>query len=78
MIDFNVFFHLSRTCRLIVAPVLVQKSQGMQVVHTFWRLYCKKSAVTLIFYLMILIKTIHPFNEKKKMTKAMSSILEIP
>ena len=44
----------------------------------FLELYCKKSAVTLSFYLMILIKTIHPFNEKKKMTKAMSSILEIP
>ena len=65
MIDFNAFFHLSRTCRLTVAPVLAQKSQEMQVVHTFCSSTAKKSAVTLIFYLMILIKTMHPFNEKK-------------
>ena len=50
---------------LKLAPVLSQKSEKMHVVRTFCSSATKRSKVTPIFYFMILIRTVLPFNEKK-------------
>ena len=47
------------------AAVLSQKSEEMCLLRTFCSSTAKKSTVTPIFYLMILTRTVLPFNEKK-------------
>ena len=71
---FSSTFHVHAIWQTPQSSKLARNAGGAY----FLQLYCKKSTVTLIFYLMILIKTMHPFNEKKKVAKAMSSILAIP
>ena len=56
-------FHIHAILKL--APVLSQKSEKMHVVRTFCSSAAKRSTVTLIFYFMILIRAVLPFNEKK-------------
>ena len=56
-------FHIHAILKL--APVLSQKSEKVYVVHTFRSSTTKRSTVTPIFYFMILIRTVLPFNEKK-------------
>ena len=71
-------FHIHATLKL--APVLSQKSKEMHVVHTFCACCpaAKTSTVTPIFYFMILIRTMLPFNAKKKnWHKSMFSFLAI-
>ena len=62
---------------LKLAPVLSQKSRKMHLVHTFCSSTAKTSTVTLIFYFMILIRTVLPFDEKKNWHKSMFSFLAI-
>ena len=62
---------------LILAPVLSQKSEKMHVVHTFCSSAAIRSTVTPIFYFMILIRTVLPFNEKKYRHESMLSFLTI-
>ena len=50
---------------LKLAPVLSQKSEKMHLVRTFCSSTAKTSTVTPIFYFMILIRTVLPFDEKK-------------
>ena len=50
---------------LKLAPVLSQKSEKMRLVRTFCSSTAKTSTVTPIFYFMILIRTVLPFDEKK-------------
>ena len=56
-------FHIHSILKL--APVFSQKSEKMHLVRTFCSSTTKKSAVTPIFYFMILIRTVLPFDEKK-------------
>ena len=56
-------FHIHATLKL--APVLSQKSVEVHLVPTFCSSTAKTNAVTLIFYFLILIRTVPPFNEKK-------------
>jgi len=55
-------FHVHAVLKL--ASVLAQKSLGMQAVRSFCSYTAKPSTVTLIFYFMILMTTMLPFNEK--------------
>ena len=56
-------FHIHSILKL--APVLSQKSEKMHLVSTFSSSTAKTSSVTSIFYFMILIRTVLPFDEKK-------------
>ena len=56
-------FHIHSILKL--APVLSQKSRKMHLVRTFCSSTAKTSTVTSIFYFMILIRTVLPFDEKK-------------
>ena len=56
-------FHIHAILKL--APVLSQKSEEMHLVHTFCSSISKTSTVTPLFYFMMLIRTVLPFNEKK-------------
>ena len=56
-------FHIHSILKL--APVLSQKSEKMHLVRTFYSSAAKTSTVTPIFYFMILIRTVLPFDEKK-------------
>ena len=56
-------FHIHSILKL--APVLSQKSEKMHLVRTFCSSTAKTSTVTPIFYFMILIRTVLPFDEKK-------------
>ena len=56
-------FHVHSILKL--APVLSQKSEKMHLVRTFCSSTAKTSSVNSIFYLMILIRTVLPFDEKK-------------
>ena len=56
-------FHIHAILKL--APVLSQKSEEMYLVHTFCSSISKTSTVTPLFYFMMLIRTVLPFNEKK-------------
>ena len=56
-------FHIHDVLKL--APVLSQKSEKMHLVRTFCSSTAKTSTVTPIFYFMILIRTVPPFDEKK-------------
>ena len=69
-------FHIHSILKL--APVLSQKSEKMHLVRTFCSSAAKTSTVTPIFYFMILIRTMLPFNAKKKnWHKSMFSFLAI-
>ena len=50
---------------LKLAPVFSQKSEEMHSVRTFFSSTAKTSTVNPIFYVMILIRTVFPFIEKK-------------
>ena len=64
-------FHIHSILKL--APVLSQKSlKKVHLVHTFCSSTAKTSAVTPIFYFMIFIKTVLPFDEKKTGTNLCS------
>ena len=56
-------FHIHSILKL--APVLSQKSEKMRLVCTCCSSTAKTSTVTPIFYFMILIRTVLPFDEKK-------------
>ena len=56
-------FHVHSILKL--APVLSQKSEKMHLVRPFCSSTAKTSTVTPIFYFMILIRTVLPFDEKK-------------
>ena len=56
-------FHIHSMLKL--APVLSQKSEKMHLVRTFCSCTAKTSTVTPIFYFMILIGTVLPFDENK-------------
>ena len=56
-------FHIHAISKL--APVLSQKSEKMHLVRTSWSSIAKMRTVTPIFYFMILIRTVLPFDEKK-------------
>ena len=56
-------FHIHSILKL--APVLSQNSEKMHLVRTFCCSTAKTSTVTPIFYFMILIRTVLPFDEKK-------------
>ena len=56
-------FHIHAILKL--APVLSQESEKMNVVRTFCSSAAKTSMVTSIFYFLILIRTVLPFNERK-------------
>ena len=60
-------FHIHDVLKL--APVLSQKSEKMHLVRTFCSSTAKTSTVTPIFYFMILIRTVPPFDEKKKLAQ---------
>ena len=60
-------FHILVILKL--TPVLSHKSEKINVVRTFCSSAAKRSMVTPIFYFMILIRTVLPFNEKKKLAK---------
>ena len=62
---FNTFFPLSHTFYFETRPVLSQKSEKMRLVRTSCSSTAKTSTVSPIFYFMILIKTVLPFDEKK-------------
>ena len=68
-------FHIHSILKL--APVLSQKSEKMHLVRTFCSSTAKTSTVTPIFYFMILIRTVLPFDEKKNWHKSMFSFLAI-
>ena len=68
-------FHIHSVLKL--APVLSQKSEKMHLVGTFCSSTAKTSTVTPIFYFMILIGTVLPFDEKKNLHKSMFSFLAI-
>ena len=68
-------FHILVILKL--TPVLSQKSEKINVVRTFCSSAAKRSMVTPIFYFMILIRTVLPFNEKKNWQKSMFSFLTI-
>ena len=59
------------------APVLSQNSEKMTLVCTFCSSTAKTSMVTPIFYFMILIRTVLPFDEKKIGTNLCSVFLAI-
>lgn len=56
-------FHIHAILK--VAPVLSQKSVEVHLVPTFCSSTAKTNTVTLIFYFLILIRTVLSFNEKK-------------
>ena len=56
-------FHIHAILKL--APVLSQKSEKMHLVRTFCSSIAKTSTVTTIFYFVVLIRTVLPFDEKK-------------
>ena len=60
-------FHIHDVLKL--APVLSQKSEKMHLVRTSCSSIAKTSTVTPIFYFMILIRTVPPFDEKKKLAQ---------
>ena len=68
-------FHILAILKL--TPVLSQKSEKMNLVRTFCSSAAKRSMVTPIFYFMILIRTVLPFNEKKYRHESMFSFLTI-
>ena len=57
-------FHINAIFELV--PFLSQKSEEMQFVRAFFSSTAKTSTVTSSFYFMIFIRTVPPFNEKKK------------
>ena len=57
-------FHINAILEL--APFLSQKSEEMQFARAFCTSTAKTGTVTSSFYFMILIRTVPPFNEKKK------------
>ena len=63
-------FHIHSSLKL--APVLSQKLEKMRLVRTFCSSTAKTSTVTPIFYFMILIRTVLPFDEKKTGTNLCS------
>ena len=65
-------FHIHSILKL--APVLSQKSEKMLLVRTFCSSTAKTSTVIPIFYFMILIRTVLPFDEKKIGTNLCSVI----
>ena len=56
-------FHIHSILKL--APVISQNSEKTHLVRTFCSSTAKTSTVTPIFYFMILIRTVLPFDEKK-------------
>ena len=62
---------------LILAPVLSQNSEKMHVVRTFCSSAATRSTVNPIFYFMVLIRTVLPFNEKNYRHESMFSFLTI-
>ena len=56
-------FHIHSILKL--APVLYQNSEKMHLVRTFCSSTAKTSTVTPMFYFIILITTVLPFDEKK-------------
>ena len=56
-------FHIHAILKL--ASVLSQESEKMYVLRTFCSSAAKMSKVTPIFYFMILMRIVIPFNEKK-------------
>ena len=68
-------FHILVILKL--TPVLSQKSEKINVVRTFCSSAAKTSTVTPIFYFLILIRTVLPFNEKKNWQKSMFNFLTI-
>ena len=62
---------------LKLSPVLSQKSEKKHLVRTFCSSTAKTSMVTPIFYFMILIRTVLPFDGKKNWHKSMFSFLAI-
>ena len=56
-------FHIYAILKL--APVLSQKSVEVHLLPTFCSSTAKTNTVTLIFYFLILIRTVLPFIEKK-------------
>ena len=57
-------FHINAIFELV--PFLSQKSEEMQFVRAFFSSTAKTSTVTSSFYFMIFIRTVPPFNKKKK------------
>ena len=68
-------FHIPTILKF--APDLSQKSEKMRLVRTFCSSTAKTSTVTPIFYFMILITTVLPFDEQKNWRKSMFSFLAI-
>ena len=68
-------FHIHSILKL--ALVLSQKSEKMHLVRTFCSSTAKTSTVTPIFYFMILMMTVLPFDEKKNWHKSMFGFLAI-
>ena len=62
---------------LKLSPVLPQKSEKMHLARTFCSSTAKTSTVTPIFYFLILIRTVLPFDEKKIGTNLCSVFLAI-
>ena len=62
---FNIFFPLSHAFCFETRPSPLSKSEKMHLARTFCSSTAKTSAVTPIFYFMILIRTVLPFDEKK-------------
>ena len=60
-------FHIHDVLKL--TPLLSQKSEKMHLVRTSCSSIAKTSTVTPIFYFMILIRTVPPFDEKKKLAQ---------
>ena len=56
-------FHIHAILKL--ASVLSQESEKMYVLRTFCSSAAKMSKVTPIFYFMMLMRIVLPFNEKK-------------
>ena len=56
-------FHIHAILKL--APVLSQKSVEVHLVPTFRSSTAKTNTMILIFYFLILIRTVLSFNEKK-------------
>ena len=63
---------LSSHSILKLAPVVSQKSEKTHLVRIFCSYAAKTSTVTPIFYFMILIRTVLPFDEKKTGTNLCS------
>ena len=78
ILSFPFHIHASRIHAILkLAPVLSQKWEKIHLVRTFCSSTTKTSTVTPIFYFMILIRTVLPFDEKKNWHKSTLSFLPI-